>query len=245
MAISIFDLDETLIAGDSAALFSEFLRHEKIVNDQFVVQEARYMKDYVAGCLDMTAYISFYVGAVQHLSVAEIQAMMPRFIENYIEPIVFPQAKALIEEKQNRDETLLIISATPTFIVREVAKLFQIENVLAIDLNTKLVDGKKFYTSTIDGVPSFREGKVTRLYHWLTDNRISLTNSTFFSDSINDIPLLESVDQAVVVNPNDQLLQTAQQRNWGVLRWQIAEPSKTFNSTENHLTQLETKPCQS
>lgn len=220
MALKIFDLDETLIGADSVTLFSRFLLAEGVVGDRFIEQEAAYMAKYSEGQLDIHEYVHFLIGAIRHLSVSDIQQMMPKFVESHIKPVVYSQGQALVKEYQNQGHELLIISATPYFVVEAIAEQLGIDNVLAIDLVEEIVAGQSMYNGSILGIPTFREGKVTRLRSWLTIQAKSLQDSAFYSDSSNDIPLLELVDQAVVVNPDERLLLKAQQHQWKVLRWQ-------------------------
>lgn len=219
MSLKIFDLDETLIAADSVTLFGRFLLSEGVVDEGFVEQESLYMDQYSAGKLDIHDFVDFFVGALRHLPVSDIQKMMPRFVESYIKPVVYHQGQARVKHYKEQGHDLLIISATPAFVVKEIAALLGIENVLAIDLVEEEVAGQSMYSGKILGTPTFREGKVTRLRSWLASNGASLKDSTFYSDSSNDIPLLELVDHPVVINPDERLLLKAQQDNWSVLHW--------------------------
>lgn len=215
MALVIFDLDETLIAADSCSKFCEFIVAEGLVDPSFVERDLEMMVQYMAGELDMVEYINFFIGEIRHLSIEEISTRLPRFIDGFIRPVIYPQAQQLITELKARGDRPLIISATSTFIVAAIADLLDVQDFLAIDLKTE----GGYYTGEIAGIPSFREGKVTRLKQWLEAEQVSMDGAYFYTDSINDLPLLEQVDHPVATNPDEQLLQIAEHRHWPVLLW--------------------------
>lgn len=219
MTLAIFDLDETLLAGDSCTLFCEFLVEEGIAPAEFLQQDAQMMERYHAQTLVLNDYIHFLVKPVMHLSVAEIDALMPRFVERYITARIYPEARQLLADYKQQGLRPLIISATSEFIVKAVAETLGVSDLLAIQLQT--VDN--FYTGEVSGVPTFREGKVTRLHSWLDEHRLSLDGALFYSDSINDLPLLEQVEYPVAANPDQPLMAIATERNWPVLQWTVPE----------------------
>ncbi|WP_299194975.1 HAD family hydrolase [uncultured Amphritea sp.] len=215
MTLAIFDLDETLLAGDSCTLFCQFLVDEGIAAADFLQQDALMMERYHAQTLVLADYIRFLIEPVKHLSVDQIDALMPRFVERYIVPRIYPEAQQLLADYQQQGLRPLIISATSEFIVKAVAAQLGVSDLLAIQLQTE----NNFYTGDVRGVPTFREGKVTRLNSWLTDQQESLDGALFYSDSINDLPLLEQVEFPVAANPDTALMAIASQRNWPVLQW--------------------------
>ena len=215
MALAIFDLDETLVAGDSCSLFCEFMLAEGLVDAGFVERDQQMMALYNAETLVLDDYISFFIAPLSHLTVAEIDAMMPRFVEQYVAPRIYSEGHQILDIQRELGNRLLIISATAEFIVSAVATYLNIKDVLAI----RLASEEGYYTGKIDGVPTFRHGKVTRLQSWLIEHDETLDAAQFYSDSINDLPLLEQVDYPIATNPDSQLIQIAVQRNWSVLHW--------------------------
>jgi HAD superfamily hydrolase (TIGR01490 family) len=143
----------------------------------------------------------------------ELLQMREEYLENYIEPIITEQARALVEKHRQQGDTLLIISATNDFVTRPIADLFAIDELIAT--NAELIDNQ--YTGAVSGVPSYQEGKVLRLNDWLKKTGNTLKGSWFYSDSHNDLPLLQIVDHPVAVNPDPQLAKYAAQLGWQVL----------------------------
>ena len=211
MALAIFDLDNTLIAGDSDHLWGEFLVENKLVDAEYFKQKNyEFYQDYVERKLDIYKYIEFSLSPLTQHSMAKLDELHQQFMKSHIKPIMLPKAKALIESHREKGDTLLVITATNRFVTAPIVEAFGIENLLAIEV--EVVDGH--YTGKSFGVPSFKEGKVTRLNDWLAENTLSLEGAYFYSDSHNDIPLLENVDHPVVVDGDDQLLEHAKTNNW-------------------------------
>lgn len=229
MTLVIFDLDETLLAGDSCTLFCQFLEEEGIAPTGFLQQDALMMARYHAQTLVLSDYIQFLLEPLKPLSVAEVGALMPRFIERYITPRFYPEALQLLADYQQQGVRPLIISATAEFIVTAIAEQLGVSDVLAIQLQ---VEGNG-YSGEIEGIPTFRDGKVARLAQWLEANQESMSGALFYSDSINDLPLLEQVENPVVANPDRQLLAIALQRHWPVLNWTAPDLNNVL-STQIH-----------
>ncbi|WP_028469469.1 HAD family hydrolase [Neptunomonas japonica] len=225
MALAIFDLDETLVAGDSCSLFCEFMLTEGLVDSEFVERDQQMMALYNAEALVLDDYISFFIEPLRHLSIATINEMMPRFVEQCIAPRIYSEAYQVLESQAALGNRLLIVSATAEFIVNAVARFLGVSDVLAI----RLASEQGFYTGKIEGVPTFRKGKVTRLNSWLVEHDETLEGAQFYSDSINDLPLLALVEHPIATNPDKQLLQIATQRNWPVVNWSAFRPSDSFN----------------
>lgn len=215
MALMIFDLDETLISADSCSLFCQYLAAENIVDESFITKDNAMMARYHAGTLDMTSYVQFLVGSLKHLSIAELEALMPGYIEQMVTPHIYPQAQALLAALHNRQDRPLIISASPEFIVRHIANALGVQDFLAINLAQE----NGHYSGEITGVPTFQAGKVTRLNAWAQAHEVTLEGACFYSDSSNDLPLLEQVDHPIATNPDSHLLAIAKSRNWPVLNW--------------------------
>ncbi|ABM04849.1 HAD-superfamily subfamily IB hydrolase, TIGR01490 [Psychromonas ingrahamii 37] len=220
MALAIFDLDETLVCGDSCSLFCQFMQAEGLVGPEFVERDKRMMGLYNAEKLVLDDYIEFFIEPLSHLSITAIDGIMPRFVEQYIAPRIYAEAQQVLKSQAAQGKRLLIISATAEFIVSAVARYLGVADVLAIRLSSK----EGYYTGKIEGVPTFRQGKVTRLHNWLIEQNENLIDAQFYSDSINDLPLLALVDYPIATNPDTQLTQIAAQRHWPVLNWSAFNP---------------------
>lgn len=214
MRLAIFDLDNTLLKGDSDHAWGEFLCDEGLV-DRDLYREAndRFFQHYQQGTLDIEEFLGFALHPLTRFSREHLQQLHARFMQERIEPMMLPAAQALLEKHRQEGDYLLIITATNSFITAPIAKRLGVDDLLATD--PEEVNGS--YTGHVAGTPCFREGKVLRLTAWLEQTGHSLKGSYFYSDSCNDLPLLEAVDHAVAVNPDDTLLAVAQDRNWPVL----------------------------
>jgi HAD superfamily hydrolase (TIGR01490 family) len=214
MALAIFDLDGTLIGGDSDALWGEYLVERGVYDAAtYGAAHRRFLADYHAGRLDIQEFLAFQLRVLAEYPLATLHEWREEYLRRKIQPIRLPKADALIEDHRQRGDTLLIITATNRFITAPIAELLGIESLIATD--PEMVDGR--YTGRANGVPSFAGGKVTRLQEWLRQTGHSLQDSWCYSDSRNDLPLLEQVTQPVAVDPDPVLEQTARQRGWQVL----------------------------
>lgn len=214
MALAIFDLDHTLLNGDSDYLWGEYMVANNIVNsDEYQRLNQSFQEDYHRGELDNERYLQFALRPLTQHPLESLYQWREDYVENWIKPIIAPKAPALLEKHRQQDDTLLIISATNFFVTEPIAEMLQIPNLLA----TKPEIIANQYTGKYLGIPTFREGKVTALNDWLESSHHSLEGSYFYSDSINDLPLLEEVSHPVAVNPDEALSRIAQQRNWTIL----------------------------
>lgn len=215
MSLAIFDLDNTLLRGDSDHAWGMFLVERGLVDGEtYQLANERYYAQYRDGTLDIMEFLAFALAPLARVEPATLRAWHHEFMQAKIRPMITAPARALVEQHRARGDTLLIITATNRFVTAPIAREFGIENLLATDPET--VDGR--YTGRIDGVPCYREGKVIRLREWLALHRHTLDDSWFYSDSHNDLPLLETVTHPVAVNPDEILRATAQTRGWTVLR---------------------------
>jgi HAD superfamily hydrolase (TIGR01490 family) len=211
MTLAIFDLDNTLIAGDSDHLWGEWLCAEGIVDGaDFAARNQRFYDDYRAGVLDIHAYLRFALGPLRGRSVAEVAGWQGRFLRECIEPIMLPAAQALLAAHRDRGDTLLVLTATNDVVTRPIATALGVEHLLACA--AEVVDGR--YTGNSVGTPSYREGKVERLLAWLAQRPEALTGATFYSDSHNDLPLLRRVDHPVAVDADPLLAAEAAAAGW-------------------------------
>lgn len=214
MALAIFDLDNTLIAGDSDHAWSEFLIRQGLVDAQQVkLANDEFYRQYQQGGLDIQAYLKFALSYLIGKSPAEVAPLHAQFMTEVIEPMLLPKAFELIEKHRAAGDTLLVITATNRFVTGPIVKRLGIEHLIACE--PEIVNGR--YTGLPTGVPSFQHGKVIRLETWLTEQQFNLDNSWFYSDSHNDLPLLEQVAHPVAVNPDDKLTAIAQTRGWQIL----------------------------
>ncbi len=214
MSLAIFDLDNTLLAGDSDHAWGEFLVQRGIVDGaQYRASNDLFYRQYQDGTLDIHAFLTFSLEPLTRHNAAELQALHADFMRRVIAPLRLRKADELLAEHRARGDTLLIITATNAFITRPIAAWLQVDDILATEPERR--DGR--YTGKIDGTPCFREGKVTRLHEWLVAHPFDLTEASFYSDSQNDLPLLELVGHPVAVDPDDILRSVAQTRDWPVI----------------------------
>lgn len=214
MALAIFDLDNTLINGDSDHSWGEFLLTHKLVDEQaYRRQNDQFYQDYQNASLDIDAYLRFAMAPLTQYSSAELSQWHARFMRERIEPIMLPKAKQLLDKHRTQGDYLLIITATNGFITRPIARHLGVDDILATD--PELKNGR--YTGNYLGTPCFGAGKVTNLQLWLEQHPYPLDESYFYSDSINDLPLLEQVGYPVAVNPDERLSAIAAERSWPVM----------------------------
>ena len=214
MGLAIFDLDNTLLAGDSDYLWGQFLVEHGIVDAAHYEREnLRYYREYQAGTLDIRNFLAFQLRPLAAHDMATLHGWRNQYLREKIEPIMLPKAQALIEDHRRQGHTLLIITATNRFITGPIAERLGVANLLASE--PEIQNGR--YTGEVAGVPCFREGKVVRLESWLSERNLTLGESWFYSDSHNDIPLLEKVTHPTAVDPDPQLIEHAQRNHWPVI----------------------------
>lgn len=215
MALAIFDLDNTLLAGDSDYLWGRFLVEKGAVDGTLYEQEnERFYQLYKEGRLDIHEFQRFSLAPLRKHPLTLLQTWRAEFIEHRITPLISEPARQLVERHREAGDTLMIITATNAFVTWPIAQLFGIKHLIATMPET--LNGQ--YTGGVEGEPSYREGKVRRLETWLAEHNADLRDSWFYSDSHNDLPLLERVDHPVAVTPDDTLAQVARSRQWPILR---------------------------
>ena len=214
MSLAIFDLDNTMLSIDSDHAWGEFLVEQGAV-DPVAYREAneRFLADYNAGTLDMAAFLEMALKPLAENTPEQLAAWHQQFMASKIEPHILPKAEELLARHRTKGDTLLIITATNRFITGPIAERLGVDNLIAVE--PEMVDGR--YTGRVDGVPSYREGKVIRLQAWLEAQDITMDGAWFYSDSHNDLPLLEKVDHPVAVDPDDTLRKVAEERNWRIM----------------------------
>lgn len=214
MSLAIFDLDHTLLNGDSDHAWGEFLVNKGIVDESFYrTQNDHFYELYKQSKLDILEYLAFALEPLTRFSISELTDLHREFMQDYVLPMRQAKADALLQRHREQGDYLLIITATNGFITRPIAAALGVDDILATD--PEIVDGR--YTGGIVGTPCYQAGKVTRLQQWLQQTGHDLSGSYFYSDSINDLPLLETVSHPVVVDGDDRLLAEAQQRGWPCL----------------------------
>ncbi len=220
MPLAIFDLDNTLLAGDSDYLWGRHLVELGVVDSvAYEAANERFYADYRAGRLDIDAFLRFALRPLCEHSLSDLLRWREAFLREKIEPIMLPAARALVERHRATGDTLMIITATNAFVTAPIAERFGIAHLIATE--PEQIDGR--YTGEVEGVPAFQHGKVERLERWLARHGQDLRGSAFYSDSINDVPLLERVDHPVIVDADERLQAVARQRGWP--RLSLREPT--------------------
>ncbi len=221
MKLAIFDLDNTLLGGDSDHAWGQFLVKSGLVDPlEHEARNNQFYYQYQHGGLDIHEYVAFTIKPIMHLDAASLAKMHVEFMREFIEPMLLPKTTALLARHKAQGDYTVIVTATNEFITAPIAKKLGVDVLLANEL--ELVNGH--YTGKIRGTPSFQAGKVKRVQQWLQqvgdDEKLaslSLSNSIFYSDSFNDLPLLEAAAEAVAVDPDPVLEKQARERGWPVI----------------------------
>jgi HAD superfamily hydrolase (TIGR01490 family) len=216
--IAMFDLDHTLLPLDSDYSWGRFTAGLGWVDPAaFDRQNEKFFRDYRAGTLDIDAYVAFATAAFLAQGQTAAEAAHTRYLQDIIAPAIHPQAIELVQGHRKQGATTIVITATNEFVASPVARLFGPDLVMAVELQRDASTG--WFKGLVQGVPSFREGKVQRIESWLAQQGLAWgdVDSSFYSDSINDLPLLERVNNPVATNPDDSLRAIAQNRGWRIL----------------------------
>lgn len=216
MALAIFDLDNTLLGGDSDHAFGDFLISEGLVDP--ITHKARndaFYEQYKLGALDMAAYTEFAIAAVAGLPRAQRDALHARFMAGFVEPMMLPAALDLLKQHRDAGDYCLIMTATNRYVTEPIAQRLGVDGLIATELELE----DDLFTGKVAGIANFQAGKVRNLELWLAqhEGKLSMENSVFYSDSFNDLPLLEIATRAVAVDPDETLRKVAQERNWEIL----------------------------
>ncbi|MDP3230462.1 MAG: HAD family hydrolase [Acidovorax sp.] len=217
LRLALFDLDHTLLPLDSDYEWGEFtIRIGWNDPVEFARRNDAFYADYQAGTLDVHDYVRFATEAVRARGPEAAAAAHQQFMRDVITPAIKPQALSLIRQHQAAGDEVLIVTATNEFVTTPIAQALGVPQLLSVQLAR---DASGWYSGEIDGIPTMREGKVRRMEQWLAERQLAWSDveSTFYSDSMNDVPLLEKVNHPVATNPDARLRTLAQQRGWRIL----------------------------
>jgi HAD superfamily hydrolase (TIGR01490 family) len=212
--LALFDLDNTILAGDSDYNWSRFLIQEGYLDGAIHAEKnEKFYADYKAGTLDIFAFVEFQFKPLARNPRTVLNQLLKKYVEEVIKPMITEKARALVKRHQEEGDLIIVITATNSFITKPIAELFGIENLIGTDPEEK--EGE--FTGKVSGLPSFKEGKVTRLEAWLKGKNLSLASfeqSYFYSDSHNDLPLMQKVTHPVAVDSDDILSEYAKSKGW-------------------------------
>ena len=219
MKLALFDLDGTLLPTDSDHAFGEFMVQIGWVDaTAWRARNDRFYAQYQAGTLDLAEYLDFATSAWRGRAPAEAEAARERFMREVIAPQLHPSARALVDGHRQAGDLIAVVTATNEFVTRPIATAFGVEQLLAVELER---DDNGRVTGRSHGVPTFREGKVTRVGDWLAGQGRAWSDFDdvlFYSDSTNDLPLLERVATPIATNPTPALEAIARERGWRILK---------------------------
>lgn len=207
--LTIFDLDNTLLAGDSDRAWGQYIVEKNVVSDDFLIESERFYDSYYDGNLDIERFLTFCLKPLMQNKLPKLLELRKDFIENKIKPMMLNKAIEMVNKKKSEGR-VIIATATNSFVTRPIADLFKIDDLIA----TEFVIKNNEFTGEVDGIPCFREGKVTKVEDWVKSNGYDLSEATFYSDSFNDLPLLEKVKTAIVVDGDNELIKQAKSNDW-------------------------------
>jgi HAD superfamily hydrolase (TIGR01490 family) len=212
--LALFDLDNTLLTGDSDHGWGEFMVAQGLVDEaDYGAKNDAFYQDYLAGNLDMVAYAEFALTPLTQYSVTELNSIHQKFMQTIVIPMIAPKTQALLKKHRDAGDILVIVTATNDFITAPIAEYLAIPHLIAT--STEFMEGR--YTGKLSGTPCFKEGKIDKLNAWMTLNNYSIEGACFYSDSHNDIPLLALVDEPIAVDPDATLEAHALANGWPVL----------------------------
>jgi HAD superfamily hydrolase (TIGR01490 family) len=224
MRLALFDLDNTLLAGDSDYEWGQFLVDRGVLErETYEAQNRLYYEQYVAGTLDIHEFLGFALRPLAEHAPADLERWQAEFMASRVRAMIGEPARALVHKHQAAGDLCAIITATNSFVTRPIAREFGVEHLIATEPESR---GGRF-TGKVSGIPCFREGKVKRLEDWLVTRRTPLSDfseSSLYSDSHNDLPLLERVTRPVAVDPDTRLAAVARERSWPVISLRSPAP---------------------
>lgn len=214
--LALFDLDNTLLRGDSDHAWGEFLISKNLVAEEAHRKQNDFFYDqYKQGALDIHGYVAFTLQPVLELEGEQRAKLHAEFVEHSVRPIILEKGLALVQQHLAAGDFCVMITATNEFITTPIAELFNVDLLISTEL--ELVDGR--YTGAIKGTPCYQEGKVSKLNTWISEQSedYKLSDAVFYSDSINDLPLLQEVATPIAVDPDDRLRAEAVSGRWQIL----------------------------
>ena len=206
----IFDLDNTLLAGDSDRNWGIFLSEQQIVDASYLNESERFYDNYYEGSLDIDGFLSFCLKPLVANDMSLLVKLREQFIEEKIKPIVTKAGKELIDMAHSEGKKVIIATATNDFVTRPIADIFNVSVLIATEFEIK----NNSFTGKVIGAPCFRDGKLNKVTKWISDNNFDLSKASFYSDSFNDLPLLEKVKNPIVVDGDDKLREIGKKNNW-------------------------------
>ena len=206
----IFDLDNTLLAGDSDRNWGIFLAEQKVVESTYLDESEKFYNNYYDGSLDIDGFLSFCLKPLIDNDMEYLLKLRQQFIEDKIKPIVTQPGKEIINHALQNGKTVVIATATNDFVTRPIADLFNVQTLIATEFEIK----NQQFTGKVIDAPCFREGQLNKVQKWVDDNNFDLSKASFYSDSFNDLPLLEKVKTPVIVDGDDKLVEIGKNRDW-------------------------------
>ena len=206
----IFDLDNTLLAGDSDRNWGIFLSEQQIVDSSYLDESERFYNNYYEGSLDIDGFLSFCLRPLVANDMSVLLGLRDQFIEEKIKPIVTKVGKDLIDKAHSQGKEVIIATATNDFVTRPIADIFDVSVLIATEFEIK----DNAFTGRVVGAPCFRGGKLNKVTKWINDNNFDLSQASFYSDSFNDLPLLEKVRNPIIVDGDDKLREIGRSNNW-------------------------------
>lgn len=217
MQLVLFDLDNTLLAGDSDFQWGQFLIEEGIVDrETHLTENLQFYDDYKHGKLNIVAFLEFQLKPLSQHTRAQLNAWHERYMEKKVRPMMTEKAQALVEKHRANGDLMVVITATNSFVTKPIATAYGVEHLIG----TTPEEIKGEFTGRVTGTPSFKEGKVTRLNEWLAGRGQTLTDFEsvwFYSDSHNDLPLMKLVDKPIAVDPDAVLKAYAEEQGWPII----------------------------
>ncbi len=218
MNLALFDLDNTLLGGDSDYSWAQFLISKNIIErEKYETQNEQFFADYKAGTLDIHAYHDVQFSILVKHTRQQLEAWRAEYVKTWIVPMIDPRARQKVAEHQQKGDLIAVVTATNSFVTAPIARELGIEHLIA----TIPAQENGQFTGKIRGIPSFQAGKITRVLDWLESLSYALTSfpkTYFYSDSINDLPLLKIVSNPIVVNPDEKLRAQAEANHWQIIR---------------------------
>jgi HAD superfamily hydrolase (TIGR01490 family) len=206
----IFDLDNTLLAGDSDRNWGIFLAEQKVVESSYLDESEKFYNNYYDGSLDIDGFLSFCLKPLIENDMEYLLKLRQQFVEDKIKPIITQLGKEIINHAIENGKTVVIATATNDFVTRPIADLFNVQTLIATEFEIK----NQQFTGKVIDAPCFREGKLNKVQKWVDDNNFDLSKASFYSDSFNDLPLLEKVKTPVIVDGDDKLVEIGKNRDW-------------------------------